>query len=234
MYKRQVLCLDDPGVREVSKDCQCPKIYYSVKRQDGDYTVRNISFAAGNTQADVYENNQFLGTLSLQVPGEHNVSNALGVIAAARWAGLNFPEIAAALETFSGAGRRFELLGEVRGSRVVDDYGHHPTEIAATLKAARQICKGRVICVFQPHRYTRTALLHERFGEAFGDAQEIIVTEIYSAEETPMEGISAKLIVEAIEKHEQRPVTYLPTLEAVSYTHLDVYKRQIPGGSLCK
>lgn len=210
-----VLCLDDAGVREVAKNCNSSKLYYSLQDEKADYYLKNISFGAKFSKGEVYEKGQFLGELKLQVPGEHNLANALGVVAMSRWLGLGFKEIALILKDFTGAGRRFELLGEVNGIRVVDDYGHHPTEIAATLRAASKVCGGRLICVFQPHRYTRTKLLSERFGESFGDASVIIINEIYSAGESPIEGISAKLIVEAIERHENREIIYIPRMEDI-------------------
>ncbi|GBF34454.1 UDP-N-acetylmuramate--alanine ligase [Desulfocucumis palustris] len=210
-----VLCLDDPGVREVAADFKGPRMFYGVHRQEADYTLRNIYLNGAVSRAEVYFRGEFLGMLELLVPGIHNMSNALGVVAAARWAGLEFFDIAGALKKFRGAGRRFQVLGEVRGIRVVDDYAHHPSEIKATLRAARQVGMGRVISVFQPHRYTRTSLLRERFGTAFSDADVIILSDIYSAGEQPIEGVSGRIIAEAIENFENRPVTYLPTREDI-------------------
>lgn len=210
-----VVCLDDPGAREVSADFPGNVVYYGIQRQDADYTLRNLYLNGSASRGDVYYRNKRLGVLELKVPGLHNFSNALAVIAVSLWAGLEFESITGALKEFKGAGRRFQLLGEVGGIRVVDDYAHHPSEIKATLKAARQVSKGRVISVFQPHRYTRTSLLRERFGNAFSDADVIIVNDIYGAGEQPIEGVSARLIVDSIEKNEKRPVTYLPTREEI-------------------
>lgn len=210
-----VLCLDDPGVKQIAADYSGPRVFYGIREQGADYTLRNLQLNGSVSRGEVYFQNERLGVLELKVPGVHNMSNALGVVAAARWAGLEFSAIARALKTFTGAGRRFQLMGEVRGIRVVDDYAHHPSEIKATLKAARQVVEGRVISVFQPHRYTRTSLLRERFGTAFSDADVIILCDIYSAGEQPIEGVSARLIAEAIENNENRQVTFLPTREEI-------------------
>jgi len=210
-----VLCLDDPGVKQIAADYGGPRVFYGIREQGADYTLRNLQLNGMVSRGEVYFKNECLGLLELTVPGVHNMSNALGVVAAARWAGLEFSAIARSLKTFTGAGRRFQLMGEVRGIRVVDDYAHHPSEIKATLKAARQVVKGRVISVFQPHRYTRTSLLWERFGTAFSNADVIILCDIYSAGEQPIEGVSARLIAEAIENNENRQVTFLPTREEI-------------------
>jgi UDP-N-acetylmuramate--alanine ligase len=213
-----VLCIDDPGVREIAADFTGPRVFYGIRNQDADYTLRNLQLNGTLSRGEVFFRDEYLGVLELTVPGVHNMSNALGVVAAARWAGMEFNDIARALRTFNGAGRRFQLLGEVRGITVVDDYAHHPSEIKATLEAARQVVKGRIISVFQPHRYTRTSLLRDRFGTAFSNADVIILSDIYSAGEQPIEGVSARLIAEAIEKNEDRPVTFLSTRnEIVDY-----------------
>lgn len=205
-----VACWDNARMRELLTGYSRPYQTYAIERQDADYTMRHIRLDYRTTAGDVYYQGNLLGRLELRVPGRHNLSNALATVAAGRFAGIDFASIARALSEFKGAGRRFQYVGEIRGIRVVDDYAHHPSEIKATLKAARQMKNGRVISVFQPHRYTRTAFLGERFGAAFGDADVIIVSEIYSAGEPPIEGVSAQNIVAAIEKHEGREVVYLP------------------------
>ncbi|MFX4261417.1 UDP-N-acetylmuramate--L-alanine ligase [Pelotomaculum propionicicum] len=206
-----VVCLDDPRLRELVEDYHRPFQTYALDNPGADYTLQNTRFNRDVTSGDVYYRGLYIGTLKLKVHGRHNLSNALAVVAVGRFIGLAFDAIASALENFTGAGRRFQLTGEVKGIMVIDDYAHHPTEIKATLKAAVQVKTGRVISVFQPHRYTRTAILGERFGEAFKDADVIIVSDLYSAGESPIEGVSAKTIIEAIEKHDGREVIYLPT-----------------------
>ena len=210
-----ILCLDDPRLRELLTEYDRPCLTYGLDHPQVDYTMKNINLNGQVTAGDVYYRGDFLGRLELSVPGRHNLSNALSVVAAGQSIGLPFEGIAAALKKFRGAGRRFQLTGEVHGIKVIDDYAHHPSEIKATLKAAKQVKTGRVVGVFQPHRYTRTSILGERFGEAFTDADVIIISDIYSAGERPIEGVSAGIIVSAIEKHEGRDVIYLPTRQEI-------------------
>lgn len=210
-----VVCFDDPKIRELLAEYSRPYQTYALDHPEADYTMQNIRLNGQITAGDVYYRSAFLGCLELSVPGRHNLSNALAVVAVGRFIGLSFEGIAAALKNFRGAGRRFQITGEVNGIKVIDDYAHHPSEIKATLKAAKQVKTGRVVGVFQPHRYTRTSILGERFGEAFNDADVIIISDIYSAGERPIEGVSAKMIVSAIEKHEGREVIYLPTRQEI-------------------
>jgi UDP-N-acetylmuramate--alanine ligase len=210
-----VVCLDDPRVRELLSSYNGPLKTYALEHPEADYTGRNLHIEGELTIGEVYFQNSYLGELELQVPGRHNFLNALAVVAVGRFIGLPFEGIAEALKIFRGAGRRFQLTGEVNGIKVIDDYAHHPSEIKATLKAAGQLKTGRLVAVFQPHRYTRTAILGERFGEAFSDADVIIVSDIYSAGEQPIEGVSADIIISAIEKHEGRKVIYIPTRQEI-------------------
>ncbi|MDD4766433.1 MAG: UDP-N-acetylmuramate--L-alanine ligase, partial [Desulfotomaculaceae bacterium] len=206
-----VVCLDDPGLRALLEDYHRPYITYALEQPEADYLLKNLRLDGAVSVGDVYYQGLYIGTIQLKVHGWHNLSNALAVVAVARYIGLDFAAIAAALENFTGAGRRFQLTGEVNGVRVIDDYAHHPTEIKATLGAAVQLKTGRVAAVFQPHRYTRTAILGERFGEVFKDADIIIISDLYSAGEHPIEGVSAQTIISAIKKHDGREVIYLPT-----------------------
>lgn len=210
-----VVCYDNPVIRGLLKGYKRPYLTYAVDHLEADYTLRNLRFNGQATAGDVYERGELLGILELSVPGIHNLSNALAAVAVGRFIGLPFEGISESLKTFRGAGRRFQLRGEVDGIKVIDDYAHHPSEIKATLKAAGQVKTGRVVGVFQPHRYTRTSLLGERFGDAFSDADIIIISDIYSAGERPIKGVSASTIVSAIEKHEGRKVVYLPTRQEI-------------------
>jgi len=206
-----VVCLDSPRIKEMLNGYGGPCLTYALDHPDADYTGRNLRMVGELSIGEVYFRGNYLGDLELRVPGRHNFLNALAVVALGRFIGLSFEGIAAALNSFRGAGRRFQLTGEVNGIRVIDDYAHHPSEIKATLRAAAQLKPGRLISVFQPHRYTRTAILGERFGEAFSDADVIIISDIYSAGEKPIEGVSADIITQAIEKHEGRKAIYLPS-----------------------
>lgn len=210
-----VVCLDNPTIKQLLLDYDRPVQTYAIEQQEADYTLRNLRLNDLTTAGDVYNKQEYLGCLELSVPGRHNLSNALAAVVVGMVVGIPFNGIAAALKKFKGAGRRFQYLGEVRGIKIIDDYAHHPSEIKATLKAARQLKQGRVVGVFQPHRYTRTLLLGERFGAAFSDADVIIVSDIYSAGEQPIKGVSAENIVSEIEKNVDREVIYLPTRQEI-------------------
>ena len=210
-----VLCLVDPAIRRQIEEYDLPCQTYALDNPQADYTMKNIRLNGQFTSGDVYYQGLHLGALELSVPGRHNLSNALAVVAVGRFIGLAMEDITAALKSFTGAGRRFQLTGEVNGIKVIDDYAHHPTEIKATLRAAVQVKTGRVVGVFQPHRYTRTSILGERFGEAFKDADVVIISEIYSAGEPPIEGVSSRTIISAIEKYDGREAIYLPTRKEI-------------------
>jgi UDP-N-acetylmuramate--alanine ligase len=139
-----------------------------------------------------------LGEVTLRVPGIHNVSNALAALAVADFLGVPFTTYQAALSSFGGVARRFTLRGELSGVMVVDDYGHHPAEVRATLAGARAGFGRRLVVAFQPHRYSRTRDLLDEFAVAFGDAHEVLVTDIYAAGEKPIAGVSAARLVEAM------------------------------------
>jgi len=148
---------------------------------------------------------------SLPMPGDHNVSNALSAVAAARHLGMSGPEIREALAAFGGVNRRFTKVGVVDGVTIIDDYGHHPTEIAAVLKAARQSCEGRVIAVHQPHRYTRLHHHFEDFCACFNEADVVAITEIYAAGEDPIEGASRDDLVSGLIRHGHRHARSITT-----------------------
>ncbi|MEC4894150.1 MAG: UDP-N-acetylmuramate--L-alanine ligase [Oscillatoria sp. PMC 1051.18] len=198
-------CLDCDIVREKLN----PSITYSLNPESqADYTVSKVNYGASGTKAEIIERGKVLGELELPLLGTHNLSNALAAIAVGRKIGLEFAEIAAAIATFEGAKRRFELKGKSGGVTFIDDYAHHPSEIRATLAAARlQVEKNqpesrqRVVAIFQPHRYSRTWAFLSEFGEAFSDADVVVVTDIYSAGEPDLGEVSGKDVVEAIAAH---------------------------------
>ena len=209
-----VLGVDDPVVGELSVRYSRRYLSYALKAK-AHYTARDIHLQQLGSSCRVFFQGRELGQLRLQVPGVHNISNALAAVALGREIGLEFEPLASALATFRGVQRRFETLALVNGIRVVDDYGHHPTEVQATLKAARNAASGRVICIFQPHRYTRTKYLYGAFGQAFGLADELIITDIYPAGEPPIEGVSAGLIVDAVERYQGKRPLYLRDREEI-------------------
>jgi UDP-N-acetylmuramate--alanine ligase len=167
--------------------------------------------------------------VELRLPGRHNAQNAAGAVAALVAAGASPADAAAAMAGFEGAGRRFERRGAVAGAEIVDDYAHHPTEVAAAIEAARAQSPARVLVCFQPHLYSRTAALAARFGEALAAADEAVVTEIYGAREQPVEGVTAKLVVDAVaERRPGMPLAYEPTLEDAA----DYLRARVRAGDL--
>jgi UDP-N-acetylmuramate--alanine ligase len=167
----------------------------------------------------VYRRGGQLGEAVLNVPGQHNVQNAVGVIALATELGISFDKIASSLRKFEHARRRFEIKYQSDRFLLVDDYAHHPTEIRATLKTARSIGRKRVLTMFQPHRYSRTKALRKEFGGAFDDADSVVVSDIYPASEAPISGINGETISNEIAMHGHRGVSYQPRLE---WVHCDV------------
>ncbi|MBC7104998.1 MAG: UDP-N-acetylmuramate--L-alanine ligase [Firmicutes bacterium] len=210
-----VLCADDPNVRRILPGVRARVVTYGLLASDADYTLREESLNGAGAAGEVFYRGRSLGKVRLSVPGRHNLANALAVIAAGRLLGLELPAVAGPLAEFRGAGRRFQLLGEVRGVRVVDDYAHHPTEIRATLAAARTTGCRRIVCAFQPHRYTRTKLLAEEFGPALSEADVVVISDVYGAGEPPIEGVTGELIAGSVRRFKP-DVVYLPRLEDVS------------------
>ncbi|HQI37597.1 MAG TPA: UDP-N-acetylmuramate--L-alanine ligase [Spirochaetota bacterium] len=212
-YGYSVVCMDDPVVAEVLPRIERPYVTYGFN-PGANFKATNIKLLNGSTRYSCYYNDKLLGEIVLNLLGKHNIINSLAVVAVALELGLTFGVIAEAIAQFQGVGRRLEKIGETNGIIVVDDYGHHPTEIRATLDALKQLGK-RVIVVFQPHRYTRTQYLYDEFGQAFTMADELFLTEIYPAGEEPIEGVSSNLIQQSVKKHEGRDVVVIPHLDQV-------------------
>lgn len=177
-----ILNADDVGCMEFYNQIDRSKvILYSTKNAlNADFWAKNTILDGLSSSFDVYKKDELLGKLELSVPGEHNVSNALAVTIAALESGISFEDIRKSLKQFVGTKRRFELVGEFNGAQIYDDYAHHPTEVKAALAAAKQLNK-RVVAIFQPHRYTRLKGLWDDFKESFGDADVLIVTDVYAA-----------------------------------------------------
>ncbi len=203
----------DPNNQELMKRVEARFITYGLNG-DVQYSAKNMQFDKFGSRFTLLRRAESLGEIILSVPGWQNILNSLPVFAIGFEFGLDFNSIAGGLRTFVGARRRFQTVGEFQNILVVDDYAHHPTEIRATLSAARLGWPGRrIICIFQPHRYTRTMLLKDRFAAAFADADKIIITDIYAASEKPIPGISGKSIVDGIQNKE---VVYIPRKEKIS------------------
>lgn len=161
-----------------------------------DYYAKNIDLSSGFASFDVYRNGLYFAQISLGIPGEHNVSNALAAIAVADICGISKQEIESSIENYSGVKRRFEYIGSFNGARFYDDYAHHPDEIKATLKSAKKIAKGRVICAFQPHNYSRLRDLFDDFCKAFSDTDLLVLTKLYAPRETAQNDYTASLLAE--------------------------------------
>ncbi len=209
-----IVNVDDKGINLLLKSIEFGNVItYSLdENSNADYIARNIIANGFNTSSDVYKNNEYIGTICLTVPGIHNISNALATIAVAIDCGVNFKDIKNSLEQFTGMKRRFQLAAEINGIKIVDDYAHHPTEIEATLKSAKEIkdkkIVKRIVAIFQPHRYTRLHGLWDEFKTCFANADKVYVVDVYPAGEKPIFGYGAK------EFCEQTGYTYLSgTLE---------------------
>jgi UDP-N-acetylmuramate--alanine ligase len=206
--------IDCPVVKERFQ----PQITYSLDRASGaDYAADAILYGGSSTTAQVWERGQLLGTLQIQLLGRHNLSNALAAVAVARLLGVSFEAIAAALATFGGAKRRFELKGEVNNIRFIDDYAHHPSEVQVTLAAARLQANAenrRLVAVFQPHRFSRILTFLPEFAISFVDADVVVVSDIYSAGEANPGNVDGQSVADRIAEHHV-DVHYQPTLQAV-------------------
>jgi UDP-N-acetylmuramate--alanine ligase len=209
-----ILCWDDPHVREMAGEVQGRVLTYALDHP-ADYTAKNIREDYRKLQFTVCRGEEELGEVTLRIPGRHNVANALAVIIACLHTGLSFEKIAKALTEFQGAKRRFQVIGEVGDILVVDDYAHHPTEIAATLKGARALGK-RIVLVFQPQRYSRTHLLLDEFSRAFGEADEVIINTIYAPPgEKPIPGVTSERLAELIRQNSNPNTVFMATKEEI-------------------
>lgn len=213
-YGSSVLCLDDPNVQAIIPLLERRRATYGLSAQ-ADVSAHGIRYdnQFGSTFT-VWRGTDVVGDLTLRVPGMHNVYNALAAIAVGFELEVDFNTIAEGLHSFTGAGRRFQAKGEVNGILVVDDYGHHPTEIRATLAAAKLGSGGRrIVVLFQPHRYTRTHDLMQEFARSFNNADVLFITDIYAASEDPIEGVTAESLTAAIKRFGHKEVSYVGPLD---------------------
>jgi UDP-N-acetylmuramate--alanine ligase len=197
-YGTAILCSDDANVVEIMPQIRRPYRTYGFNSK-ADYTAKNISKKDSVTAFEVFKQGQTLGKISLKVPGNHNILNALAAVAVGVELDIPFEKITQALNEYAGVGRRIEIKGDKNGILVIDDYGHHPTEVKATIAAVKgNWVDRRLIVLFQPHRYSRTAHLYREFGKAFEQADIIKILDIYAASEEPVPGVSSKLIIDEI------------------------------------
>ncbi len=211
-YGAAILCLDDENVQAILPDVRRRKLTYGRSSQ-ADYQPGETVSEGMQSTFRLRTPTADLGLFRVNSPGAHNVLNATAAVAVALELGIKLEVVREGIEKFTGVGRRFEVKGEVDGIRVVDDYGHHPTEILATLAAARSCCSGRVHVLFQPHRYTRTMHLMDDFARAFHSADRVVLLNIYAASEKPIEGITAEALAARMREFGQRDVTYAATDE---------------------
>ena len=212
-----VVCFDNENIRNIVKNVNRKIVSYAIDHE-ADYVAANIKADASGTSFDVIHKGENLGTVKLNVPGRHNVLNAMACVVTGITLGQSVAQMAEGLTMFNGAKRRFQTKGKAQGVWVVDDYAHHPTEIATTLKAARQTQPKRLVCAFQPHRYSRTQLLKKEYGSCFRDADLLVLTDVYSAGEDPILGIDGELLVkEVAEQTGQRTVYIKDKKEIAAY-----------------
>ena len=213
-YGASVVCYDDKNVQAILPRIKRRVITYGLGA-GADYRASDISYSGRGSHFSLRYREKLLGDISLNVPGLFNIYNSLAAVAIARELDMAFPAIQEGLARFMGVHRRLEVKGTINGITVLDDYGHHPTEIRATLAAVRQAWKGRTIVVFQPHRYTRTKALFEDFLTAFSEAENLIVTDIYPAGEEAIPGVNAALLCDGIRKKGQGNTMYIENFETV-------------------
>jgi UDP-N-acetylmuramate--alanine ligase len=216
-----VLCLDHPGVQALVPHMTRRTTTYGFTPQ-ADLVASDVAVEGGGSRFRVRRRGQDLGVVRMRLPGRHNVLNALATLGVVLELDVPFAAAAAALEGFLGIERRFETKGEAAGVRVVDDYGHHPEEIRATLAAAREVHSGRIVVAFQPHRYTRTRDLWDAFRSAFNHADVLVLTEVYAAGEDKIPGCEAAGLAEEIRAHGHRDVRFVADLEDVLETLLEL------------
>lgn len=208
-YGTVILCHDDPHLRSLQKNVHRRMLTYGLSA-DSDIQAQNLELKGFKASYQCVYENRIQGQIRLNVGGEHNVVNSLAAVAVGRTLGLDFATIAVALERFEGAERRLEWKGEKNGVVVIDDYGHHPAEIKASLATCKQV-ERRIVLVFQPHRYTRTQHLMDSLVESFDLADELYLLDIYAAGETPIGGISSETLADRVAS--RRSVTYVRSFE---------------------
>jgi UDP-N-acetylmuramate--alanine ligase len=223
-YGAVIVCLDDPNVRSILPDLERRIISYGLSPQAQVRAV-DIQMNQFTSTFTVMNDDQKLGVITLKAPGDHNVKNALAAVATGIELNIDFKLIKQGLERYQGVFRRFQKKAEEQGVMVIDDYAHHPTEVAATLNAAR---KGwpdrRIVAVFQPHLYSRTQDLYKEFGLSFSDAEVLVITDVYPSREKPIEGVTGKLISDTAEQYGHKNVIYVEDKADVTNTLKEISK----------
>lgn len=213
-YGFVVLCLDEPALQEIMPKIKKKIITYGLTSQ-ADLQAVDIRHKEHRTTFTVLKEGHELGEIVLQIPGRHNVLNALAAIAVGLELNVPFDKVKSGIEKFTGVFRRWDVKADINGILVVDDYAHHPTEIAATLEGVKAGWRRRVVCVFQPHLYSRTRDFYEDFGRSFFNADVLVVTDVYPAREEPIQGITGELIANTAKEFGHKNVHYVPDKQAI-------------------
>jgi UDP-N-acetylmuramate--alanine ligase len=211
-YGAVILCLDEPNLQSIIPRIKRRIVSYGFSGQ-ADLNVLSPVYKGFQAQYQLRYRGEMLGEFRLGIPGRHNILNATAAVAVGLDLGIPAEKLRTALETFRGADRRFQVKGKARGITVIDDYGHHPTEIKATLDAARQLDDHRLVVVFQPHRYSRTQYCFEAFARSFYQADLLLLCDIYPAGEEPLEGINSERLVDAIKSYGHKSARYIGRVE---------------------
>jgi UDP-N-acetylmuramate--alanine ligase len=220
-YGFGVMCIDHPEVQALVSHIEDRRVVTYGENPQADVRYSNVSMSNGTSSFDVAIHNRKTGEtvtiekLSLPMPGRHNIANATAAITVAHELGIPPEKIAKGLSGFGGVKRRFTLTGTWNGVKIFDDYGHHPVEIKAVLKAARESCSGKVFAIAQPHRFTRLRDLFDDFGSCFNDADTVMIAPVYPAGEDPIEGVNAETLVTRIRAGGHRDARFIPGPEAV-------------------
>jgi len=210
-----VLCLDEPALQDIMPMFNKKKIVTYGLNPQADLEAVDVSHKFNTTLFTVLRNDVELGPVKLQVPGNHNVQNALAAITVGLELNIPFEQAKAGIERFAGVHRRWEKKGEIDGITLYDDYAHHPTECRATLSGAKAGWRKRLVCVFQPHLFSRTRDFYEEFAKAFLHADVLVVTDVYAAREEPIQGVTGELIVNAAKQYGHKEVYYVPDKSAL-------------------
>ena len=203
-----VVCADNEHIRNIIGDIKCNIATYGIDHE-ADYMAADIEASSSFTAFDVIHKGENLGRVRLNVPGLHNVLNALACVVTGIVLGMSVSQMAEGLTMFNGAKRRFQTKGRINDIWVVDDYAHHPTEIVTTIKAARQTKPKRLVCAFQPHRYSRTQLLQKEYGSCFAGVDLLVLTDVYSAGEDPIPGVDGELLVNEVKRQTGQETVYI-------------------------
>jgi UDP-N-acetylmuramate--alanine ligase len=227
-YGAAIACVEDQNLAAILPQIRRQVMTYGLDDPRAHIVGAGVELGAFGGRCQVYRRTrdgmELLGRLELAVPGRHNLQNALAAVTVGERIGMDFARVVDALRSFHGAERRFERHGEAGGVLVVDDYGHHPTEIAAVMAAARATLNRRLVVAFQPHRYSRTAHLFDDFGPALAGADEIVLTDIYAAGEDPISFVTVDRLAESIRKGSGRPVHVVKALNDVVPTLLTIVR----------